>query len=325
MFAHHTISVDKPFELDKLPRNKKLRVFLEVPGNALGTPWQIPIIVIRGKEDGPVFGITSAVHGNELNGILSIFKLADYIKPKDLKGTVICCPVFNIPGFLFQQRKFPDGQDLNRIMPGCLEANKPSEIYNYYLTSKLVAKFNYLLDLHTASAGKANSLYIRADLCDPECKRLAYLQNPHIIVQKYDSEGTLRAWANSNKIPSITIEIGNPDSFQTKLVDDTLDGILNTLRDLKMLDGKVKNYMKNTSVCSSSYWLYAPVGGLLEVSPKLTEEVDKGQKIATIYNMFGQVVREIVSDNDGIVIGKATTPYCEAGSRVVHIGLFEEE
>ena len=83
--------------------------------------------------------------------------------------------------------------------------------------------------------------------------------------------------------------------------------------------------MKNTSICSSSYWLYAPVGGLLEVAPKLTEEVDKGQKIATIYNMFGQVVTEIVSDNDGIVIGKATTPYCEAGSRVVHIGLFEEE
>ena len=89
MFAHHTISVNKPFELDKLPYNKKLRVFLEVPGNALGTPWQIPIIVIRGKEDGPVFGITSAVHGNDRNGILSIFKLADSIKPKDLKDLQI--------------------------------------------------------------------------------------------------------------------------------------------------------------------------------------------------------------------------------------------
>lgn len=323
MQAHATVGVDKPFEPLKLAPSKVYRILLDIPGNALGVPWQIPVIVLRGAKDGPTVGITSAVHGNELNGILSIFKVVDSVKPKELCGTIICSPIFNVPGFLFQQRYFPDGQDLNRIMPGTKEGTKPSEIYNYYLTQKLVSQFDFHLDLHTASVGKANSLYIRADLEDPDSARLAYLQNPHIIVQKYDEEGTLRGWASECGIPSITIEIGNPDTFQTGLTDDVHDGIINTLTDLEMLPGKVKNYMKNTHICHSSYWRYAPQGGLLEVIPKLTEVISKNQPIANIYNMFGQLVTVMTSDNDGIVIGKATTPYCEVGSRVLHLGLLE--
>lgn len=324
MLAHFTIRTDKPFDLASFPKNKKLRLFLDVPGNALGVSWQVPLVVFRGTEEGPVLGITSAIHGNELNGIFSIFKVMKHIKTKDLKGTVIFCPIVNIPGFLFQKRKFPDGQDLNRIMPGELKADAPSKIYNHYLTSKVISQFNYLLDLHTASAGKANSLYVRADLSDPDCKRLAYYQNPQIIVQKYDAEGTLRSWANSRNIPAITIEIGNPDSFQSKITDETVEGILNTLTGLDMLHGRVKDYMKDTSICSSSHWMYAPTGGLLEVIPKLTEMVKKGQQLAVIYNMFGQVISTIKSEHDAIVIGKATTPYCEAGSRVIHLGLMEK-
>lgn len=320
MLAHTTVSIEKPFNPKKLSASKVHRVFLDVPGNSLGMPWQIPVIVIRGKEDGPTLGITSAVHGNELNGILTIFKVVDSINPNELKGNIICCPIYNIPGFLFQKRYFPDGQDLNRIMPGTEDGTKPSEIYNYYLTNKLVSQFDFHLDLHTASVGKANSLHIRADLEEKESKRLAYLQNPHIIVQKYDEEGTLRGWASGSGIPSITIEIGNPDIFQSGLTDDVLDGILNTLTDLNMIEGKVKNYMKDTHICSSSYWMYAPNGGLLEVLPKLTEVIEKDQPIANIYNMFGQLITVMNSDNDGIVIGKATTPYCEVGSRVLHLG-----
>lgn len=321
MLAHITIGIDKPFEPKNFASGKLYRVFLDVPGNSLGVPWQVPVIVIKGREEGPTLGITSAVHGNELNGILSIFKVIESIKAKELNGTIICCPIFNVPGFLFQKRYFPDGQDLNRIMPGLEEGTKPSEIYNYYLTSKLVSQFDYHLDLHTASVGKANSLYIRADLEEPESKRLAYLQNPHIIVQKTDEEGTLRGWASESGIPSITIEIGNPDIFQPGLTDDVLDGVINTLTDLDMISGKVKNYMKDTHICTTSYWLYAPRGGLLEVMPKLTEVVEKEQPIANLYDMFGQLVTVMNSDNNGIVIGKATTPYCEVGSRVLHLGI----
>lgn len=315
--------ISETIDLSSCKQGEVTRLYLEVPGSALGSPWQIPIIILKGRKSGPTLGITSAIHGNELNGILSIFKLVESIDLDILQGTVVCCPIFNVPGYLFQQRYFLDGQDLNRLMPGLPKGNKPSEIYNYALTKHLISQFDILLDLHTASAGKANSLYIRADLSDPKCKQLAYLQNPHIIVQKYDAEGTLRAWANSNNISAITIEIGDPDVFQPHLVDDTLEGIFNTLRYYQMVPGEVKNLTKDTTICSSSYWLHSPSGGILEVLPKLTQYIAKGEKVATLYNPFGDVIVNIVADNDGVVIGKATTPYCEAGSRVLHLGLID--
>ena len=56
-----------------------------------------------------------------------------------------------------------------------------------------------------------------------------------------------------------------------------VDGTINTLTDLQMLSGKVKNYMKDTPICSSSHWIYAPNGGLITVLLKLTEIVEKQQ------------------------------------------------
>ena len=37
------------------------------------------------------------------------------------------------------------------------------------------------------------------------------------------------------------------------------------------------------------------------------------------------MVSEMLCDNDGIVIGRAITPYCEVGARVLHIGILEDK
>lgn len=294
---------------------------IAIPGTSLGTPWQVPCIVLKGGAPGPTLGITAALHGDELNGINTIFKLFENIEDHTkLNGTIVAVPVVNVPGFMIEQREYSDGKDLNRRMPGKLNAQYPSDVYNYYFTSKIVKLFDYHLDLHTASVGRVNSLYIRVDLNDEKCKELAYLQNPHLIVSKYDEEGTLRAWANSVGIPSITIEIGNPNTFQPKLIDETLEGIINTLRHLKMIPGKVQNYMSDTIICDHSAWENSSRGGILELKTKLTEVVDKGDTIAIIYDVFGDVLEEITAGHKGIVIGMRTKPNCNAGDRIVHLG-----
>ena len=269
----------------------------------------------------PTLGITAALHGDELNGINTIFKLFDEIEDiENFSGVLIAVPISNIPGFMVEQREYSDGKDLNRRMPGKLDAQFPSDVYNFYFTSKIVKLFDYHLDLHTASVGRVNSLYIRVDLNDEKCKQLAYLQNPHLIVSKFDEEGTLRGWANSKGIPSITIEIGNPNTFQPKLIDETLDGILNTLKYLKMIPGKVKNYISDTIICDSSYWENSSKGGILEIKTKLTTIVEEDEVIAIVYDVFGDIIETIRATNRGIVIGMRTKPSCNAGDRIVHLG-----
>ena len=61
--------------------------------------------------------------------------------------------------------------------------------------------------------------------------------------------------------------------------------------------------------------------------PKLADEVKAGEVIAKVYDVFGQVKEEIIADRSGIVIGKNVRPNCDAGTRIVHLGvnIFEPE
>ena len=104
----------------------------------------VPVMVAKGAHAGPVVGITSAIHGNELNGIPIIHRLFRWVtsnagirfnlyrecRAKNLGcvcseldcstlcGIVVAVPVVNVHGYTRFQRGFSDGVDLNRIMPG---------------------------------------------------------------------------------------------------------------------------------------------------------------------------------------------------------------
>lgn len=314
------IKIKEELNLAKLKNGEVHRVQIQLSDNAMGVPWRVPVIIIKGIKKGPVLGITAAIHGDELNGISTIFKLIEQVSPKKLSGTLVLVPICNVPGFLSNQRRFSDNQDLNRIMPG-RETGSPSNIYAFQFINKIVKKFDFLLDLHTASHGRVNSLYLRADIDSEETRTLAYLQHPQIIVKKYDEQGTLRGWANDHNIPAITIEIGNPNSFQHELIDETLDGILNTMKYFKMLKGEVQDHITDAVICDHSYWLYSNKGGIIDVFPKLADEIKEGQLIAKVYDVFGQIKEEIYSDRAGVVIGKNVRPNCDAGTRVLHLGV----
>lgn len=316
-----TIKAQDELRISSLERGEVHRLHVHLTDNALGAPWRVPLIIMRGFDKGPVVGINAALHGNELNGISTIFKLVEDIDVKKLKGTLVLVPISNVPGYLMNKREFIDDVDLNRIMPGKPDGST-SQLYAHHFISKIVSKFSYLLDLHTASPGRVNSLYIRADIDSEETRTLAYLQNPQIIVKKFDEGGTLRSWANDNGIPAITIEIGNPNAFQHTLIDETLEGILNTLRYLEMIEGEVEDLVtEHAKVCDQSYWIYSKKGGIIDVLPSLADEVKAGEIIANIYDVFGEIKEQVIADRSGIVIGKNVDPSCDAGTRVLHLGV----
>lgn len=314
------IKIKEELKISSLRRGEIHRLQIQLSDNSLGVPWRIPIIIIRGKNKGPVLGITAALHGDELNGISTIFKLIENVIPEKLSGTLVLVPISNVPGYLQNQRYFSDNVDLNRIMPG-RDYGSTSDLYVHHFINKIIKKFDYLLDLHTASHGRVNSLYLRADIESEETRTLAYLQNPQIIVKKFDVEGTLRGWANENGIPAITIEIGNPNAFQHDLIDETLDGIINTMKHYKMLEGEVEDLITDAVVCDHSYWIYSKKGGIIDVFPSLADEITEGQLIAKVYDVFGNIKEEIFSDKSGVVIGKNIRPDCDAGTRVLHLGV----
>ncbi len=308
------------FQLADTPKQSLAYYWLKIISNGLGSPICVPIIVARGKDDFPILGLTAAVHGNELNGIPVIQRLFTQIDVQELKGIIVGIPVVNIPSFNRKKRRFNDGVDLNHIMPGKADGNV-SEVYAYRFIHRIVKHFDYLLDLHTASLGRVNSYYIRADMKHPITRKLALLQNAQIIVHNPPSDGTLRGAAESLDIPAITLEVGNPNTFQKKLIKSGIEGIHNVLSYLEMTSDEIEKPQKEAIICKRSYWIYTDTGGLLTVTVNLTDLVKKGDLIATLRDVFGNLIREYYAPEDGVVIGKSVSPVNQSGGRILHLGI----
>lgn len=307
-------------EIGSLPNGQFTRLFIELIENGIGRPIQVPVVVAKGRKDGPIMGITAALHGNELNGIPVIHQLLQRVNLNTLKGTLVCVIAANIPGMLLEQRNFNDGTDLNHIMPGKPNGNN-SQVYAYELVERITSHFDYLIDLHTASTGRVNSLYVRADLDHELTSQMAYLLRPQIIVHNPPSDYTLRGTADESGKPAITVEICDPQRFQKDPIKRTLRGIRRIMGHVGMVSSKQAVVTEAPILCKKSYWIYTDRGGLLTVLPRVTNLVKKGDLIANQINIFGDVIRKYHAPEDGVVIGRSVNPVSQSGARILHLGI----
>ncbi|MFT5385658.1 MAG: putative deacylase [Saprospiraceae bacterium] len=310
----------KKLDLEKLETGKLHKLWLDLITDPFGGAMSIPLLVGRGSKPGPVLGLTAAVHGNELNGIPVIQRLFNDIENDVVSGTIIGVPVVNVPAFMRKRRRFIDGTDLNHIMPG-KKNGTVSQVYAYRFINLLVSQFDYLIDLHTASMGRINSYYIRADMEDHTTAELANLQNAQIIVNNPPSDGTLRGATEALGIPAITLEVGNPNTYQRGMISSGITGLHNALIYLKMIEGELEVPKDKAILCKKSYWIYTESGGLLTVFPQVAEWVKKGDRIAAQYDIFGDKILDYFAPEDGIVIGKSVSPVNQTGGRILHFGI----
>jgi predicted deacylase len=61
--------------IEEFPRGEITETWVHIINNGIGEPVRIPMLIARGLEEGPVLGLTAALHGNELNGIPVIQRL----------------------------------------------------------------------------------------------------------------------------------------------------------------------------------------------------------------------------------------------------------
>lgn len=307
-------------EIDDLEPGPLHRFRIVMTENATGNETMIPALVMRSANPGPVVGFTAAIHGNELNGIPVIHRLLQTLTTTGIRrGAVVAVPIVNIPGYLREQREFEDGVDLNRVMPGAPAGNE-SQLYAHRFIERVVAALDVLVDLHTASFGRVNSLYVRANMEDPETARLARLINPQIIVHSPGGDGTLRAAAAEHGCIAITVEVGDPQRFQSGMIRATRLGLQEVLEHLGIIDDVSDPDQQDVVECSGSFWMYTDRGGVLTVFPRVADRVTRGERVAALDNVWGDRVRIYTAPVDAVIVGKASNPAARAGSRIVHLG-----
>lgn len=128
-----------------------------------------------------------------------------------------------------------------------------SQVYSFNLMTRIIRHFSHLIDLHTASKGRVNSLYVRANMQNPTTRHMARLQNPQIIVHNTSPDGSLRGAAMQEyNIPAITVEIGDPSRFQKRFVKSAILGVTNILSHLKMVEDEHEVQDYDPVVCAKS-------------------------------------------------------------------------
>ncbi|WP_367392743.1 succinylglutamate desuccinylase/aspartoacylase family protein [Lewinella sp. LCG006] len=331
LHSQSDIQIITELDLSAAPAGKISKYYLHLVDNGLGQPVYVPIMVAKGREEGPVLGLTAAIHGNELNGIPIIQEVFQQLDLESLRGTVVGVPGLNVISLNLDSRRFVDDEDLNRAFPGKENGNR-SEQYAFRIFDKIVRHFDYQIDMHTASFGRINSLYVRADMADEKMAKMAVLQDADIILDNKgipsagasaSSPRTLRAEAVLNGIPTITVEYGDPQVYQPEMTQRGVVGVFNTLQWLEMVPPANKRLPEAAVWCKKSYWVYTTQGGLLDIPVELKQQVAKGQVIGVLKNAFGDVIDTYYAPEAGIVIGKSTNPVNMTGGRIIHLGILK--
>ena len=112
----------------------------------------IPLTVAK-NANGPTALLTGGNHGDEYEGPVALFDLANNLNLDDIRGRVIIVPGMNYPAFKAGKRTSPiDSGNMNRVFPGNPEGTVTEKIADFFQRT-LLPMSDYVLDFH--SGGKS--------------------------------------------------------------------------------------------------------------------------------------------------------------------------
>ncbi len=210
-----------------------------------GTPLEIPVVVVNGANEGPCFWVNGAIHGDEPEGPLACQIALAEVDPAQLSGTLVLCPVLNVPAFEAAQRGNPADTftyDMNRIYPG-----NPDGYLSERVAAAHAAAMGPVADLEISiHSGGSHSFLDKAIFVDerPESVELATAMGVGwgCIMSSFNPSGSPMAYMKELGKVGITVELGgrsatSPSAF-ARVGRELADSILNILRHYEMYPGE---------------------------------------------------------------------------------------
>ncbi|WP_459191380.1 succinylglutamate desuccinylase/aspartoacylase family protein [Halosimplex sp. J119] len=314
----------EPFTYDggRVDPGGRANVRYSVSETYLGDPVRIPVTIVVGEQPGPTAFLSAAAHGDELNGVEVVREVAHEWDLSDLRGTLICLPVLNVPGFIAQERYLPVyDRDLNRSFPG-KEGSTSAKRMARRIFDNFIEPCDFGIDLHTSTRGRTNMLHVRADTEDPSVERVAKAFAANVIIDGTGAEGTLRREASERGTSTITVEMGEAHRFQREFIDRALVGVESVLAEFELLPTEQVRWPGWRTVVEGSSektWLRADAGGLVDMHAARGAVVREGETICTIANPFKTERMTVEAPFTGLLVGILENPVVYPGNPLCHL------
>jgi predicted deacylase len=274
-------------------------------------PIRVPIVVVNGSRPGPRLCLTAGVHAAEYPGIDAVMRTVQGLDPAQLAGAVVAVPVVNPP--MFQRRSgflSPiDGLNLNRTAPGQADGTI-SEVLAHTLLREVIGTCQYHIDCHGGDLGEILWPYSGYALTsDPEQDRqgeaLARLWSPRIVALYREGSplpptmGSMTFQATRQGVVSILAEAGSNGTLDPADAEIHMRGMRNVMCYLGMIPGEPDTAREHLEP-TGQFVVSVRRGGLLRLKIGIGEEIEEGQEIAEVCNLFGEVVERIHAPLAGI-------------------------
>lgn len=282
-----------------------------------------PVLVAHGVSPGPVLCLTSAVHGDELNGIEIVRRVYHSIDPETLSGTLIGVPVVNLFGFQRASRYLPDRRDLNRFFPGNPRGSLASRVaYSFF--ESVIRHCDYLVDLHTGSFHRTNLPQLRADLSDPRILAMTKGFGAIAVLHSNDRDRSLRSAATGAGIAAVTIEAGEPMRLQPEEVEQGVRAIESLMDSLGMIS-RFHLWVDPQPVFYESIWVRTSGSGILLASVEVGDRVEVGQTLGAVVDPVTNARDTLKSPVRGRVLGKALNQVVMPGFAAFRVGIEQRQ
>jgi len=302
-----------------------------------GNSSHLPISIIKGKNEGPVFTIVAGVHGYEYPPIVATQKILDEIDAEQLAGTLIVIPIASIASF-YTRTPFINPQDqknLNNAFPGNSDGSITEQMA-HFITSNIIPESDVFLDVHGGDAPEDLIPFVCYYNNTKKAKQTALAKKlsensgfeyvisyPYTISDSDPAKYTFKQAVQDGKT-ALSIECGKLGNVQTESVNLITKGIYNMLATMKMYDKGTEPHPRVIHKNSQSY-IKSKVQGIFYSDYKAGDSVKKDAIVGHTTDEFGTMLEEYKAPKDGVILYKLATPPINSNDTVMCISSYVEE
>lgn len=274
----------------------------------------IPIASIR-RGDGPVVIVGAGTHGDEYEGQIIVSRLIREIDAGMITGQLILLPMLNAPAAEAGMRTSPiDDGNLNRLYPGD-PAGTPSQVIAHYVEHTLLARADYMLDLHSGGSSLrydgANMMGLEPRDAEEEAHVTGLLRAfglPRAFLYQPNPVNVTAAARRQGAICFLA-ELGGGGGVDAALVNQGMQGVLHLLAHVGLLHGELvpagpPAEARLMSIDRLKHYVYAMDHGVYEPLVNLGDTVVAGQPAARIHfpDSPARAPEVVCFDADGEVV-----------------------